>query len=952
MKVKLSFLALVSAVCALAAPPAATPAGARLESAFHNPPVSSRPWVYWWWHNGNMSEASITRDLEEMKAKGVGGVLMFDSRGYHQQYLPPPPPKNEFLDPEWRKLVKFAISEANRLGLQMSMNLSTHAGSLHAPWNMGDNRPKKLVWTSAEVSGPGRISVELPAGTETQAWDVALLAVRRGSTAGGAPAGSTPVTLSGKWREIQTELSAQSGTPVAEVLDLTGKVDSSRRLSWDAPAGEWTLLRFAYVIIPGFDLTVDVLNQKAVENYFQRVAGPILADAGPLAGKALTYFYSVSWEGAAPTWTPGFEAEFQKYRGYSPISRLPVLAGMTVGSREESTRFLADFSRALGDCFLVNCYGKLRELSNKAGIKWHAESGGPWGADRGLFFRQADQLEFWARNDMPQGEFWQPEADNPAPGSTRANTRRTAMAAHVYGRPIVASESFTHMISHWIMYPARLKPNADDIFIDGVNQIIWHTFSASPPEYGKPGIIYWAGTHVNPNVTWWEQSKAFFDYLARCDHMLRQGLPVSDVVVYTSSRNNSIWGHDEKWSPSASLILGKGYKHDVISREALLERLSAKAGRLVLPDGVSYRLLVVDLDEDDVAPEVLAKIESLARAGATVVFGKRRPSVAPGLKGYPGVDEKVRQLAAQLWGDAGDQPFRKPFGQGFLTGGAAMDDILKKEGLLPDFEGPFQFTHRRGAGTDIYFLAGEGSAECTFRVKGREPEFWDAVTGRLRPADSYRTTSDGRIVATVSLPKHGSVFVVFRKPGAPARQAQSVAAKSPAAPIELTGPWNVRFPAGWGAPESESFARLTPWNEHPVEGIKYFSGTATYRKTFELSAAQAKLPARLNLGEVKYIATVRLNGKSLGIVWTDPWTVDLTGAAKAGTNELEVDVTNLWVNRLVGDAALPEAKRFTKTHARREPGVKYPRPRLAGYLATDPLVRSGLMGPVRVEFGK
>jgi hypothetical protein len=523
------------------------------------------------------------------------------------------------------------------------------------------------------------------------------------------------------------------------------------------------------------------------------------------------------------------------------------------------------------------------------------------------------------------------------------------MAAHIYGLPIVAVEAFTHMLSHWIMYPARLKPNADDVFIDGANHFIWHTFSASPPEFGKPGIIYWAGTHVNPNVTWWEQSKAFFDYLARCQHMLQQGLPVNDVVVYTSSRNNSIWGHDEKWSNSASLVLGKGYKHDVISREALLERLSAKAGRLVLPDGVSYKLLVVDLDEDDIAPEVLTKIDALARAGAMVVLGKRRPNVAPGLKDYPAADAKVRQLAGQLWGD-GSQPFRKPLGQGVVIGGTPVEEALAKAGLPPDFEGPFQFTHRQGGGTDIYFIAGEGTAECTFRVKGREPELWDAVTGQLRPADAYRTTADGRTTITLTLPKYGSVFVVFRKPGPPARAAR--AARALPAPVELTGPWDVRFPAGWGAPESATFSSLVPWYEHPVEGIKFFSGTATYRKTFDLTAAQARQPsARLSLGEVKHIASIRLNGKSLGIVWTAPWTVDLAGAAKTGKNELEIDVTNVWVNRLVGDAALPEAQRFTKTHARREPGVKYPRPSLAGYLATDPLVRSGLMGPVRVEFG-
>ncbi len=931
--------------------PAGQAAEATLSQGFQNVPVNSRPWVYWWWHNGNVTKESITRDLEQMKAKGIGGFLMFDSRGYHQHYLPPPPPKNEFLDPQWRALVKFSMEEAHRLGLQMSMNLSTHAGSLHAPWNMGDNRPKKLVWTASEVSGPRRVSIELPAGTgDARAWEVALFAVRRSHAAPATgAAGSPTVSLSGKWRDIATEVPKEPGAPVTEVLDLTKSIGPNGALSWDVPAGEWTLLRFAYVIIPGFDTTVDVLNRKAIEEYFNRVAGPILKDAGPLAGRTLTYFYSVSWEGASPTWTPGFEAEFLKYRGYSPMPYLPVFAGMTVKSAEESGRFLADYSRALGDCFMNNCYGKLQELSSRHGIKWHAESGGPWGKD--LFFQQSDQFEFWARNDMPQGEFWPSKEVEPPIGTTRANTRRTAMAAHTYGKPIVATEAFTHMLSHWIMYPARLKPSADDVFIDGANQFIWHTFSASPKEFGVPGIVYWAGTHLNPNVTWWEQSGAFLDYLARCQFMLRQGHPVNDVVCYASSRNRSAWGHDEKWNDSPSLVLPKGYKHDVISKEALIERLSVKDGKPVLPGGLSYRLLVVDLDEDVIAPEVLEKIDSLANAGATVVLGRRRPTKAFGLKDYPASDAKVRQLASQLWGDAGGQPFRKTVGRGVVIGGVAMDEVLKKEEIAPDFEGPFQFTHRRTAGMDIYFVSGEGTAECIFRVRGLEPEFWDPVTGRFHRAQSYRPTADGRMATTISLPRYGSVFVVFHKRALPAERRPLAGPKRPAAPLELTGSWSVHFPPGWGAPESETFATLLPWNEYPLDGIKYFSGTATYRKTFTLSAAQVRHSSvKLSLGEVKHIASVRLNGKSLGIVWTAPWTVNLAGAAKAGENVLEIDVTNVWVNRLIGDAGLPEAKRFTKTHVRREPGVQYPRPSLRGYLATDPLVRSGLMGPVTIEF--
>lgn len=896
-----------------------------LEQGFRAVPDSAKPWVYWWWHNGNVNEASITRDLEQMKAKGIGGLLMFDSRGYHDNYLPPPAPKNEFLDPQWRKLLKFAVSEANRLGLRMSMNLSTHAGSLYAPWKTGGQSPKKLVWTSFEVSGPGRVTRDLRPGGGI--WNVALLAVRRTSQG--------PRAVDG-WQPVVTAL--KSGAPAAsEVVDLTSAVEPGGRFSWNAPAGDWTLLRFAYMLIPGHENGPDVLSAAAVEDYFRRMAGPILKDAGPLAGKALTHFYSVSWEGASPTWTPGFDEEFLKYRRYRLTPFLPVLAGITVRSPEQSARFLADYSRTLSDCFLNNCYGRLRALTRQAGLEWHAESGGPWQSRKhsDLLFQHADQFEYWARNDMPQGEFWPSGKADAPPEATRGNCSRTAMAGHIYGQRVIAAEAFTHMLSHWIMYPARLKPAADQSFIDGVNQLVWHTFSASPPEFGVPGIVYWAGTHLNPNVTWWEQAGAFLDYLGRCQFMLRQGRFVADAVVYASDRNNIAWDHGKRWSESPSLTLGGGYKFDVISKEALLERLSFRNGRLVLPDGMSYGLLVLDLEEDAAAPEVLDRILSLADAGATVVLGRRRPVSAPGLTGYPACDTKVRRLADRLWK------------KGMAAGNSALDEIVRKKGIAPDFEGPFQFTHRRSETADIYFLLGEGSAECTFRVDGREPELWDPITGRAHPT-AYRRIPDGRTAAAISLPKNGSVFVVFRPPSHHVKPAPP---QPEPRTLPLAGPWEVHFAPGWGAPEHIVFDRLIPWNEHPQDGIKYFSGSATYRRSIQLSAAQARQPARLKLGEVRMIASVRLNGKPLAVVWTDPWTVDLTGALKPGRNELEIRVTNVWVNRLIGDASLPEARRFTKTHVRREGGRTYPRPNLAGYLATDPLLRSGLMGPVAIEFG-
>ena len=933
---------------------------AGLEEGFRDPSGAARPWAYWWWLGANVTEASLTRDLEAMKEKGLGGVLVFDVRGYHDTYVPPPPARTEFMSDRWRQLLKHAVSEAGRLGLQVSVNLSRCAGALKGPWELGDDVPKNLCWASADLEGPQRLVRPLPREDWGRSWDVAVVAARRADT---SPAGA-----------------AAADAPVMEVVDLSGRVDAGGRLTWDVPAGRWTLIRFACAVMENHAQDVDILSATAVEGHFKRMAGAILADAGPLAGKTLSHFYSVSWEGAIPTWTAGLDRHFRTVCGYDMRPYLPVLAGLTVRSPEVSKRFLRDYHKTLGDCFMNHCYGTLQAQSAKAGVQWHSESGGPW--TRSLpIFSQADQLAFLGRNDMPQGEFWYP---------TRGFNRPVAMAAHIYGRPLAAAEAFTHMTYHWSVCPAALKPCADAAFADGINHLIWHTFTASLPEFGKPGVEYFAGSHLNPNVTWWEQAGPFLRYLARCQFMLRQGQFVADVACYTGDKPYLHWGRGEKWSPKPALVLGKGYTYDLVNTEVLLGRLAVQDGRLALPDGLSYRVLAVDLEDEAVPPEALAKIAGLTRAGATVVLG-RRPRRAPGLKDYPACDQEVARLAGELWGAGQGETGRRPLGKGYVVSGLPIDEVLKAEGVAPDFEGPWDYIHRRADGVDLYFVAGRkaGEAACTFRVGGKEPEFWDPATGRLRDAVHYSTAPDGRTLVPIALPENGSIFVVFRKPALAGRIA-SVAAPAGAVDLEgrvpggvevtlwgrgravletadagsvaveaadlpeavtLAGPWDVRFAPGIGAPASAVFESLTPWNEHADPAIRYFSGTATYRKTIRLDDRQAGGLVRLDLGEIAHVAEVRVNGRSLGVVWTAPWSVDLTRAVKPGENVLEIDVTNVWANRLIGDAGLPERERVTRTNVPLKAGARDFKPH-QGYSSQDPLVRSGLLGPVRLEFGR
>jgi hypothetical protein len=928
--------------------------------------------VYWWWLNANVTEKSITRDLEAMAAQGVGGFLLFDVTAYGHHIVAAPPRKTAFMSPRWRELVRYSLREADRLGLKASINLSTCGGALRAPWDMEEYAVKKLLWASTNVQGPGLVKIPKPDCSAPHYHPVAVVAARVGD--GG---GTLSVSQTSEWSPVVDVLPENADT-ATEVIDVTDKVNADGQLSWTAPDGRWIVVRFACVVMEDRTEDVDILNVQAVESHFDRMGRAIIADAGPLVTKTLTHFYNVSWEGETPSWTVGFEKDFRRFRGYDLQPYLPALAGIIVNDKNTTARFLRDYARTISDCFMENCYGRFDELCREAGLLWHSESGGPWNHGP-LLFREADQLAFWGRNAMPQSEFWVPDY-------RRSNARRAAMSAHIYGKRIVSVEAFTHMTYHWSEYPASLKRSADLAMCDGMNQFVWHTSTASPEEFGLPGIVYFAGTHVNRNVTWYNYVRGFMDYLARCQVLLRRGNFVADVCCYTSDKNCAVWTRARQWSDKASLNLPAGYTYDLVNSEVLVSRMSVDAnGDLVLPDGMRYRVLVVDLEDEEMPVEALRKVEELVEAGATVILGKRIPNHTPGLKNHAQETRELAALSARLWNPTGGT---QKLGKGVVISGKTMVEALDQIGILPDFEGTEDYIHRRDGDADIYFVSGQGRVDLTFRVDGKEPEIWDATNGNIVPVARYTKSGDGRVTLPMTLPANGSVIVVFRKPE---RNPQITLANGPARitiqgrdgntvpvqfwkngtytfgnsaggksrvdveglpdPLPLNKSWEVGFAPGWGAPDSIVFDELAPWNTHPDPSIKYFSGTATYRKKFELTQEQAEGSLRLQLGKVGCIARVRLNGKEQGVVWTAPWSICLTAAARPGNNELEIDVANVWQNRLIGDAGLPEDQRRTSTNVILEKGERTRRYRCSSVNSIDELTPSGLMGPVQLGFG-
>ncbi|WP_262919985.1 glycosyl hydrolase [Niabella hibiscisoli] len=546
---------------------------------------------------------------------------------------------------------------------------------------------------------------------------------------------------------------------------------------------------------------------------------------------------------------------------------------------------------------------------------------------------------------MPAGEFWLgPNHENPemltddkSYGVSRLDfgqnkvTKMVASAAHIYGRKTVSAEAFTTM-RHWQDSPASLKQSLDRAFCEGVNRIVIHSTTSTRPEDGLPGYEYGAGTHFNPNITWWELSSGFLTYIARCQHLLRAGMFVADVLFYNGDTAPNLVAQKH-----IDPRIGKGYDYDVCNEEVLLNRLLVKDGRLILPDGMSYRLLVLPASRR-MSLASLKKIRELVADGATVIGSP--PETDSGLKNYPQCDNEIKSIKNTLW--------EKP---GVATPGKVLNtseirQVLQSKGVEPDFEYDnseawIDYIHRSTNEAEIYFLTNRKNSKvttnCKFRVSGKVPELWDAVNGSILLPQYH--TNGNRTTIHLSFDVFQSVFVVFPKSATSIARTgfnnfQSALRSKDQQVLE--GSWTVIFDTDRGGPGKTVFEKLADWTQHDDPRIKFYSGKAVYEKVLDIKSSVSNKPiVVLDLGEVKSICRVSLNGKDLGIIWTAPWEVNLTGRLKTGKNILQIEVINLWPNRLIGDAALPEQQRITNTNI--------------AFKKDAELMPSGLIGPVTIS---
>jgi hypothetical protein len=1165
-----------------------------LAREFQSPPDSARPWVYWFWMDGNLSREGITADLEAMQRAGIGGMVIMEV----DVGIPRGPVK--FMSPQWRALFKHAVTEAQRLGLQITLNAGPGWTGSGGPWVKPEQSMQHLVASSIEVSGPAELDRVLPRPAPRDPHfvhvpvppqlekarkefyrDVAVIAFP-------TPAkGPRIADVDEKALYYRNPFSSMpgvkphlpspaeypatpAGTAIAPqaIVDLTDRLGPDGRLTWKVPPGEWTILRFGRTTTgantrpspePAIGFESDKMDKAALEAHFEAFVGTLMKElaegdeagevatlqeqeAGKMpalrggeAGKmpalrrrqvGWTMLHIDSWEMGSQNWTAAFRDEFRRRRGYDPLPYLPAMLGHVVESLEISERFLWDLRQTVNELIVENHAAHLRELAHRHGFGLSIE---PYD------LTPCADMSLGGMADVPMCEFW---SEGYGFETTFSCIEATSIA-HTLGRPIVAAEAFTaNHEEAWKLHPGNMKRQADWALCFGINRIVFHRYAHQPWLDRWPGMTMGPyGIHYERTQTWWELSSAWHTYLSRCQHLLRQGVPVADICYLSAE------GAPHVFRPPPSALGGsqtlpdrRGYNFDGCTPETLLQHMSVKNGRLTLPEGMSYRVLVLPKVET-MTPALLGKVKDLAEAGATVIGAP--PLKSPGLSDYPRCDEEVKRIARELWGDdpaptelterrvgrgrvfwssallpdtaleqagkhplagakwiwhpegnpaasapAGKRYFRRivslgaeervkaarlsitadnsfelwvngrragsgnnfhhafdfdvaaslrpgeniiavaaengvshsvdapnpagmiaalrlqlgdgsirevctdrawktavkvsdgwltdasaegewlaamelgPLGAGpwgAISGRAQQFDIypdydvtaavLTKLNVPPDFQSdkPLRYIHRRTDDADIYFLANPDAqavqANCDFRAAGRSVEIWDPVTGKTRAA-ANPVEQDGRTLLSLNLEPVGSVFVMFLS-GQADRKMHGTSASGDLPVYEsmpLDGPWLVRFQPGRGAPGELTFDALLDWSKHPDPGVKYFSGTAVYTKTFKIPEDFLGRGKRLelDLGRVEVMAQVKLNGRDLGILWTPPFRIDMTEAAQAGENKLEITVANLWPNRLIGDKSLPEEKRVAWSTWN-------------PYRADSPLLASGLIGPVTLR---
>lgn len=729
------------------------------------------------------------------------------------------------------------------------------------------------------------------------------------------------------WREdTETYLPEDAKVTQSEkVVDLTGKMDAQGNISWEVPDGEWVIVRMGYSLTgrqnhpaspEATGLEVDKLDEEAVRKYINHYLD-LYQDAtgGQMGEKGLGSIILDSYEAGLMNWTHDFPQEFEKRRGYSILKWLPVLTGRVVNSVEESEGFLWDFRKTIGEMIVENHYETIGEELHKRGMKRYTESH----EGRRIFL--ADGMDVKRKSDIPMSAMWTPgsfDTGNDEQVRSEADIRESASVAHLYGQPFVAAESMTSIGKSFVHTPEKLKRTADLEMASGLNRFVIHTSVHQPLDDKMPGFSLGPfGQYFTRQETWsGAGARAWMDYLARSSYMLQQGKVVADALVYYGENTNLTWEFNE------SIPKIPGYEYDFVNASALKDAISVEDGKLVSQGGTTYNLLVLHESAKEMTLSTLKRLNELVMAGAKVTGTK--PEKSPSLADNA---EDFNTLLEKIWSSENvfdDKP----------------EDVLKSLGIMPDMhieqsEEEVLYVHRNLGGMDLYWLDSrseeENKTELSFRITGKAPKIWHPQSGEV--LDISWRVEDGRTIIPLDFAPWEAFFIVFEEGSNETNHKVPEPIKTDL--LSVSGPWNLTFQANRGAPATAIFETLQSWTENDDEGIKYFSGTATYKNNFEISEIPSNGKMILDLGEVKDIAEVKLNGQDIGVLWKKPFAIDISDVIQTGENKLEVKVTNVWANRLIRDAQPEVKEKITYTT-------------MPFYRGDEPLLPSGLLSDVKI----
>jgi hypothetical protein len=803
-------------------------------------------------------------------------------------------------------------------------------------------------------------------------------------------------------RRTQTSEVAESLCVQPEhMVDLSNQMDEDGHLTWDAPDGQWNILRIGHTSTGktnytgggGLGLECDKFNPEAVKLQFDNWFGAACEKAGPeLVKRVLKVFHVDSWECGSQNWSPVFRDEFRKRRGYDLYNFLPVMAGIPVQSTKISERFLSDVRQTIAELVVDNFYQTLAVSLQHYGCSFSAECVAPT--------MTSDGMLHYKTVDLPMGEFWlgSPTHDKP-------NDMMDAISgAHVYGKQIIQAEAFTELRLGWNEYPGMIKSLGDMNLALGANRFVFHVFTHNPWMDRRPGMtLSRIGLYFQRDQAWWEQGRAWIEYIQRCQALLQRGVHVADIAVFTGEEiprrailpdrlvtalpgifGDDMLASEEKRLANTGIPLRerpdgvihtanmadpenwidplKGYAYDSFNPDVLLNLATVKDGRIILPGGANYGLLVIpgsrrmSPDGNIMSAEIAQRVLELVEDGATVLFVEK-PEITPGLYQHEEHDRQLGDILTALFGieSTSVSPQEKEgiiysrVGKGRIMTGPYDHPSFGLLGIEPDFQAwersgsraeGIAWTHRKDGQTDIYFISNQEEnnreVEISLRVTGKLPELFDPVTGEIRDASEWKTLNN-RTIMPVRLAPNGSLFVVLAEKttkkgmdnGSNWNEYENI--------MMPDGPWTIIFNPDFGGPDSAvKINRLKSWHLFDDPAIRYYSGIAVYQNSFRwASGDDSSARYFINLGEVANIAEVFVNGRSCGVAWTPPFHVEITENLKEGENRFVIEVSNTWANRLIGDHSLPPEKRITWTTA-------------PWNLEGKPLLESGLLGPVSI----